>query len=69
MMNYLEWSTEYLNAAKGIDDTITKLRTQRKNATFSEKKELDATIYKYKTIFNECMQTARLLELRHKGVM
>ncbi len=68
-MNYFEWSQQYYDTAKDIDNTILKLKKQRCKACLTEKKELDLKIAKYRTIFYECMQTARLLELRHKGVM
>lgn len=67
-MNYFEWSQEYYDTAKKIENIIYALRLKRKNAKLSEKKELDLKITKYREVYYECMQTANLLFDRHKGV-
>lgn len=67
-MNYYEWSNEYYNTALRINEVIDNLRLQRKNATLSEKKELDSKIIKYKGYYNECMHIANHLMMRYNGV-
>lgn len=66
-MNYFEWSQEYYDTAEKIENTILSLKSKRKSAVFSEKKELDLRISKYREIYNECIQTADLLFERYKG--
>lgn len=67
-MNYFEWSQEYLETAKKIEDIISMLKAKKINAEISEKKELDLKITKYREVLYECMQTANLLFERYKGV-
>ena len=55
-MNYLAWSNEYKS---------TKLKSERKAASPSCKKELDRKIAKFRVYFRECMETAALLRERH----
>lgn len=67
-MNYLEWSQEYNSTAQDISLVIDKLKTVRKSATISERKELDMKIAKYRQYYNECIFIANHLLERHKGV-
>lgn len=67
-MNYFEWSQEYIKTANEIALVIDRIKCSRKNATSSEKKELDIKLARYKQYYNECISTANHLLLRHKGV-
>lgn len=67
-MNYFEWSKEYIDTAKDFAYVIEKLKSRRKSASLSERKELDLKIATYKTYYNECILTANHLMHRHKGV-
>ncbi len=67
-MNYIEWSQEYYNTAEKLNEVITKLKSQRKQATISEKKELDSKIAQYKLYYDECLGISNLLLCRSKGV-
>ncbi len=68
IMNYFEWSQEYLNTANEISLVIEKLKNKRKKVSSSEKKELDMKIAKYKQYYNESISIANHLLYRHKGV-
>ncbi len=67
-MNYFEWSQEYVKTADEIALVIDKIKRSRKNATSSEKKELNMKLAHYKLYYNECISIANHLLLRHKGV-
>lgn len=67
-MNYFEWSQEYISTAEEFSLVIEKLKNVRKNATISEKKELDMKIARYRQYYNECISIANHLLSRHKGV-
>lgn len=67
-MNYYEWSNEYYQSALEVNDSIEKLKNQRKNAPKSITKELDNRIAEYKRIYNDCMNIANHLMNRHYGL-
>lgn len=67
-MDYYTWSNEYYNTALRLNDVIDDLKSKRKNASLSEKKELDSKIFKYKIYYNECMHIANHLMMRYDGV-
>ena len=65
IMNYLAWSNEYKSTADELAKVIDKLKSERKAASPSCKKELDRKIAKFRVYFRECMETAALLRERH----
>lgn len=67
-MNYYEWSLEYYNTAKSIENVIERLKKKRACSDVVGKKELDIKLAKYKVYYNECMQIANHLKLRYEGV-
>lgn len=67
-MNYYEWSNEYYQSALEVDESIEKLKIQRKKAPKSIAKELDNRIAEYKRIYNDCMNIANHLMNRHYGL-
>lgn len=67
-MDYFEWSMEYYNTASDIADVIKQLKAKRRQASVSEKKELDAKLSQYRIYYGECVQIADLLMDRYEGV-
>lgn len=67
-MNYYEWSNEYYKSALEVNDSIEKLKNQRKIASKSIVKELDSRITEYKKIYNDCMSIANHLMNRYYGL-
>ena len=67
-MNYFEWSQEYIDTANELSLVIDKLKSVKKKASGSEKKELDMKIARYKQYYNESIFIANHLLSRHKGV-
>ena len=66
-MNYLEWSKEYEQTAKRLDEVIVRLK-RRRGVSESEKKELADKLRFYRHCRNEAYEVARHLLNRHKGV-
>ena len=68
MLNYCEWSKEYSQTAEEIEQVINKLKAQKRGASLSKKKEIDAKLSKYRSYYNECVETANILMNRYRGV-
>lgn len=67
-MNYYEWSQEYYKTADDISVVIDRLKSSRKGASHSAKKDIEQKIAQYRIYYNECIQVANHLMDRHKGV-
>ena len=67
-MNYYEWSQEYENTAREMDNMVMRLKKQRAAKGKSDKKELDDKIAFYRSLRNECLRIAAHLRKRSKGV-
>ena len=66
-MNYFEWSTEYEKTALELEAVMDKLKSRRRTASESEKKELSDKITFYRHCRNECRDIANHLMQRHRG--
>lgn len=64
-MNYYEWSNEYYDTAEQFNKIIKGFKDKKKNASKSEKRQLDAKIAKYKEYYSDCMHIANHLRERH----
>ncbi len=66
-MNYLEWSNEYEETAKMLDELIQKLKKQR-TASPANRRELSDKITYYRQCRAECIEISNHLRDRHRGV-
>jgi len=67
-MNYFEWSKEYENTAREMNNMVIRLKKQRAAMGKSSKKEMDDKIAFYRSLRNESLRIAAHLEKRSKGV-
>ncbi|MBQ5397897.1 MAG: hypothetical protein IIU14_00485 [Ruminococcus sp.] len=68
-MNYHDWSNEYFRDAEKIKKTLEKYEKMLREGKSKNKEKLNTTVFAYRNIYYELLNTGRMLRDRANGVM
>lgn len=69
IMNYLDWSNEYLETVNRLNNMITNLKNRRKHTNnIIEKLIIDNKIAQFCSCRDECIRTANALRQKNQEI-